>query len=72
MRNGQTLWEQLQEKYNSGVEQVELIFADWQEMKPYVDEQRWREVNDRLLQQHQDACEWRDVCLKYFGSFVKE
>ena len=72
MRNGQTLWEQLQEKYNSGVEQVELIFADWQEIKPYVDEQRWREVNDRLLQQHQDACEWRDVCLKYFGSFVKE
>ena len=71
MRNGQTLWENMQEKYNEGVEQVELIRADWQRAKPYVDEQRWREVDERLQEQLRDAREWRDVCLGYFGQFAE-
>ena len=40
-------------------------------MKPYVDEQRWAAVDSRLHQQLDNAKEWRDVCLKYFGSFVE-
>ena len=72
MKNGQTLWENMQTKYNEGVRQVEEMAARWQEMKPYVDEQRWREVDERLQQQVRDAREWRDVCIGYFGSFVSE
>jgi alpha-glucuronidase len=45
--------------------------AQWQQEKAYVDEQRWKEVDDRLQQQVRDAREWRDVCLNYFGGFVK-
>ena len=67
-----TLWELMQERYNTGVKQVLLIQSVWQQMKPYVDEQRWREVDERLQQQVRDAREWRDVCLGYFGSFVRQ
>ena len=72
MKNGRTLWENLQQKYDDGVSFVEKMAARWQEMKPYVDEQRWREVDERLQQQVRDAREWRNVCLGYFGSFVKK
>ena len=65
-----TLWELMFEKYNLGVKQVEQMADRWQQMKPYVDERRWNEVNERMQQQVQDAREWRDVCLKYFGSFA--
>ena len=40
-------------------------------MKAYVDEQRWREVDERLKIQVENAREWRDVCLKYFGQFAE-
>jgi alpha-glucuronidase len=41
-------------------------------MKPYFqnDMQRWNEVKTRLDHQLENAREWRDVCLKYFGSFA--
>ena len=71
MKNGKTLWENMQAKYNEGVQQVEKMADRWQQMKPYVDEQRWREVDERLQQQVKDAREWRDVCLKYFGGFAE-
>ena len=72
MKNGHTLWENLQQKYADGVSFVEKMADRWQEMKPYVDEQRWREVDERLQQQVRDAREWRDVCLGYFGQFAKK
>ena len=72
LKNGRTLWENLQEKYDEGVQQVELTHNDWQRMKPYVDEQRWQEVEERLQEQLRDAREWRNVCLRYFGSFANQ
>ncbi len=71
MKNGHTLWENMQQKYNEGVKEVEEMAARWQQMKPYVDEQRWREVDERLQQQVRDAREWRDVCLDYFGKMQR-
>ena len=70
MKNGRTLWENLQERYNAGVREVMTYRPIWKMMRPYVDEQRWQEVDDRLKLQEANAKEWRDVCLKYFGSFV--
>ena len=72
MKNGHTLWENLQQKYDDGVSFVEQMADRWQQMKPYVDEQRWREVDERLQQQVRDAREWCDVCLGYFGSFARQ
>ena len=71
MNSGRTLWEELQYRYQRGVNEVEDFVATWQTMKPYVDEQRWAAVDSRLHQQLDNAKEWRDVCLKYFGSFVE-
>ena len=68
--SGRTLWEELQFRYNRGVAEVEDFVRIWEEARPYIDEQRWREVDEKLQKQLDDACEWRDVCLKYFGSFA--
>ena len=67
MKDGSTLWESLQYHYNQGVITVEGHYNLWHtKMRHYVDEQRWQEVDERLKDQLQNACEWRDVCLKYF------
>ena len=73
MRNGLTLWQEMQEKYNSGVRDVERFCMIWDNMKPYFqnDMQRWNEVKGRMDHQLENARQWRDVCLKYFGSFAE-
>ena len=72
MKDGSTLWESLQFEYQSGVIIVETIQATWHnKMRHYVDEQRWREVDERLADQLQNAREWRDVCLGYFRQFAE-
>lgn len=72
MNSGRTLWEEMQWRYNQGVSEVEDFIHIWQEARPEIDEQRWREVNDRLQRQLKDAKEWRDVCLGYFGKLQKK
>ena len=69
--SGRTIWEDLQYRYQRGVSEVEDFNAIWQQAKPAIDEQRWAEVHAKLETQLKDAREWRDVCLKYFGSFAK-
>ena len=69
--SGRTLWEEMKYRYNRGVSEVEDFCRVWQECKPYIDEQRWEEVDKRMQHQLQNAREWRDVCLKYFGSFAE-
>ena len=72
MKDGSTLWESLQFEYQSGVIMVETMQATWHnKMRHYVDEQRWREVDERLADQLQNAREWRDVCLGYFRQFAE-
>ena len=72
MKDGSTLWESLQFEYNVGVLAVETLYIAWHtKLRHYVDEQRWREVDERLEDQLQNAREWRDVCLKYFGQFAE-
>ena len=71
MKNGRTLWQNLEEHYNRGCAEVESLLGTWQMMRQCVDEQRWREVDERLRHQCDNAREWRDVCLRYFGQFAK-
>ena len=72
MNSGRTLWEELQWHYNQGVREVEDFIRIWQEARPQIDDQRWKEVNDRLQRQLKDAKEWRDVCLGYFGGLQEK
>ena len=71
MKDGSTLWESLQFHYNQGVIMAETYENLWHnKMRAYVDEQRWREVDERLKIQVENAREWRDTCLSYFGKLA--
>ena len=70
LKSGNTLWEELQVRYARGVKEVEDFYQTWQEAKPFVDEQRWKEVDERMQHQLENAREWKKTCLDYFGSFV--
>ena len=73
MKDGSTLWESLQYHYNEGVLWTEHAHNLWHtKMRHYVDEQRWREVDERLEHQADNAREWRDVCLQYFGRYANQ
>lgn len=69
MKNGKTLWTNLCCAYNQGVKEVEGYVDLWKTMRPYIDEQRFNAVSNRLQIQLQDARQWRDVCLGYFSAF---
>jgi len=49
---------------------VEDFIRIWNEAKPFVDEQRWKEVDDRLQHQLENAKLWKKTCLDYFGSLA--
>ena len=70
--SGRTLWEEMQHRYRRGVGEVEQFVGIWQQVKPSIDEQRWREVDAKLHKQLADAREWRDVCLGYFAQFATQ
>ena len=70
MRSGRTLWEELQHHYQQGVDEVDDFLRIWKEARPYIDPQRWQEVDDLLHFQQQDAREWQRVCTGYFKTFI--
>lgn len=71
MKSCRTLIDELDFRYQRGVNEVIDFIATWQQAKPYIDAQRWQEVNDRLTTQLIDAREWQVVCTKYFGGFAR-
>ena len=72
LKSGNTLWEALQLHYARGVKEVEDFIDIWHQAKPAIDEQRWKEVDDRMQHQLENAKEWKKVCLDYFSTFVNE
>ena len=71
MNSGRTVYEEMQFRYNRGVKEVEDFVRIWNEAKPFVDEQRWQEVDVRMQHQLENAKEWRDACLTYFRTFAE-
>ena len=72
MKSGRTVLEEMQDHYDRGIKEVEDFIRIWNEAKPEIDEQRWQEVDARLRHQLENAKEWRQVCLDYFGSFTSK
>jgi len=76
MSNGLTLWDNIQQHYNQGVSAVEAYLPVWQGLKALEtadgdnDGARWNRVAGLLKVQADNAREWRDVCLNYFGQFA--
>ncbi len=67
MKNGKTLWKNLRIHYRQGVNEVKGYSKTWKKMRRYVDEDRWQHVDRLLQEQYENASEWRDVCIGYFG-----
>ena len=71
MKSGRTVYEEMTYRYTRGVKEVEDFVDIWNRVKPEIDDQRWKEVDDRLQHQLENAKEWQKSCLGYFGSFRK-
>ena len=69
-KSGRTVYEEMEYHYTRGVNEVEDFIRVWNEAKPYIDAQRWQEVDVRLQHQLENAKQWRQVCLTYFKSFT--
>jgi alpha-glucuronidase len=66
-----TLWKALQIHYQKGVDYVTLMRKDWDSLRDKIDPQRFEEVQKRLTLQLDNAIQWRDTCLNYFGQFAE-
>lgn len=72
LRSGRSLWDELCYKYQEGVDKVREFQEVWKGMQPYVDEERYQAVAERLDIQAHDAVWWKDACLGYFRTFSKK
>lgn len=72
LRSGRSLWDELCDKYQAGVDKVREFQKVWKDMRPYVDEERYQAVAERLKIQAHDAVWWKDACLEYFRTFSKK
>jgi alpha-glucuronidase len=69
MSSGRTFWDELCLKYDDGVREARHFLTVWDALQPYVDCQRFGEVQRKLRIQARDAEWWRDACLLYFQTF---
>ncbi|OCA74436.1 alpha-glucuronidase [Chryseobacterium arthrosphaerae] len=72
MKDGKPLWDELCYTYDSGVKKVRDYQKIWDRMEPYIDEQRFTDVQSKLRIQSKDAVWWKDACLLYFQTFSKK
>ena len=70
-KSGRTFWDELCHKYDDGVQEARRFLKIWDAMQPWVDEQRFNEVQRKLRIQVRDSEWWRDACLLYFQTFSK-
>lgn len=69
MKSGRTLWDEICRHYEEGVLQVRRFQKIWDRVEPYVDAERFAEVQSRLRRHYRDAQIWKDACLLYFQQF---
>jgi alpha-glucuronidase len=72
MINGRTLWDDICYHYDEGLQQVRQFQKVWDKLEPYVDKQRFMEVQSKLRSQCSNAQIWKDACLLYFQQFSKQ
>ncbi len=68
--SGQTVIERILSDHESGVEQMSGFVAKWQGLQGLVDEARFRGVLEKLQEQHQDACTFRDRISSYYAGLA--
>lgn len=69
MKSGRIFWDELCYKYDAGVREVRDFQKIWDKAEPFVDNERFRQVQSRLKIQSRDAVWWKEACLLYFQTF---
>ena len=72
MLSGRTLWDELCYTYQEGVDTVRSFQKTWDRMAPFIDRQRFEEIQAKLKIQTRDAVWWKDACLLYFQTFSRQ
>lgn len=72
LQSGKTLWDEMCQHYNLGVQQVKDMQNKWRELEGKIDKNRFEHVNSLLNIQLKDAKFWRDACILYFQTFSKK
>jgi alpha-glucuronidase len=72
LKSGRTLWEELCQKYYSGVDSVRRMIREWNQQKNKIDEERFTHVQMLLQLQLEEARWWRNACLLYFQTFSRQ
>jgi alpha-glucuronidase len=71
MKSGRTLWEEMCYRYDTGLQQVRGFQKVWDKAQPYVDAERFRQVQSKLRKQSLNTQVWKDACLLYFQQFSR-
>jgi alpha-glucuronidase len=69
LKSGNTLWEEICQHYDKGLHQVRHFQMVWDKVQPYVDADRFADVQSKLRTQCINAQMWKDGCLLYFQKF---
>ena len=72
MKSGRTLWDEMCYKYDLGLQQVRQFQKTWDKVQPYIDAERFTQVQSKLRSQCINAQVWKDACLLYFQQFSKK
>lgn len=68
-QSGRILWDELVHRYSRGAEHVTEMRKTWQTLQPYVDAERYAQIDAFLAIQAKEARWWRDACIAYFRTF---
>ncbi|MET0411472.1 MAG: alpha-glucuronidase family glycosyl hydrolase [Polyangiaceae bacterium] len=71
LSSGNTLWVELCQRFQRGVNSVRAFQTEWSELEPFVDAARFELVSSLLAVQEKEARWWRDSCTLYFQTFAK-
>ena len=71
LKSGKTLWEEMCYHYYEGVDSVRKMQQLWEKAKPFIDDQRFKQVKMLLAMQEKEAVIWRNSCVLYFQTFSK-
>lgn len=71
LSSGHTLWDELCYRYQDGLQTVRGFQQTWDSLQPYVDQQRFEEVQSKLRRQCRDAQIYKDACVLYFQTLSK-
>jgi alpha-glucuronidase len=72
MKSGHTLWDEMCYHYDNGVKQVLQFQKVWNNVTPFIDNERFVHIQSKLHSQSENAQIWKDACLLYFQQFSRK